>query len=97
MTADTPCTSHQETICTIYAFLTEIEPYTISGEIIYTGEDSSNWRHVFDSEAHEWVEQDGYIAYQENGKSIKQCVVYLEDLAKETQKGIPIHSDELER
>lgn len=81
----------------IYAFLTEIEPYTISGEIIYTGEDSSNWRHVFDSENHQWVEQDGYIAYQENGKSIKQCVVYLEDLAKETQKGIPIHSDELER
>ena len=33
----------------IYTFLAEIEPYTISGEITYTGEDSSNWRHVFDS------------------------------------------------
>lgn len=41
----------------IYTFLAEIEPYTISGEITYTGEDASNWRHVFDSETHQWMDR----------------------------------------
>ena len=81
----------------IYAFLVEIEPYTISGEIIYTGEDSSNWRHVFDSESHEWIEQDGYISYKEEGKTIKQSIAYLEELAKQPHESFSKENEEPER
>lgn len=81
----------------IYAFLAEIEPYTISGEITYTGEDSSNWRHVFDSESHEWVEQDGYISYREEGRTIKQGIAFLEELAKQPRESFSHESSELER
>ena len=70
----------------IYAFLAEIEPYTISGEIIYTGEDSSNWRHVFDSGTHQWMEQEGYVAYREDGKTIKESMAFLEELAKQMRE-----------
>ena len=81
----------------IYAFLVEIEPYTISGEIIYTGEDSSNWRHVFDSESHEWIEQEGYISYKEEGKTIKQSIAYLEELAKQSHESFSKSNEESER
>ena len=70
----------------IYTFLAEIEPYTISGEITYTGEDSSNWRHVFDSETHQWMEQEGYVAYREDGKTIKESMAFLEELAKQNRE-----------
>lgn len=70
----------------IYAFLAEIEPYTISGEITYTGEDASNWRHVFDSETHQWMEQEGYVAYREDGKTIKESMAFLEELAKQMRE-----------
>ena len=70
----------------IYTFLAEIEPYTISGEITYTGEDSSNWRHVFDSETHQWVEQEGYVAYREDGKTIRESMAFLEELAKQNRE-----------
>ena len=81
----------------IYAFLAEIEPYTISGEIEYTGDDNSNWRHVFDSASHEWIEQDGYVAYKEEGSTIKQCMTYLEELTKHTNELFSRDSDEPER
>lgn len=81
----------------VYAFLAEIEPYTISGEIIYTGEDSSNWRHVFDSESHEWIEQEGYISYKEEGKTIKQSIAYLEELAKQSHESFSKSNEEPER
>lgn len=81
----------------IYAFLAEIEPYTISGEIVYTGEDASNWRHVFDGASHEWIEQDGYVAYKEEGSTIKQCMTYLEELTKQTNELFSRDSDEPER
>ncbi len=70
----------------IYTFLAEIEPYTISGEITYTGEDASNWRHVFDSETHQWMEQEGYVAYREDGKTIKESMAFLEELAKQNRE-----------
>ena len=70
----------------VYAFLAEIEPYTISGEITYTGEDASNWRHVFDSETHQWMEQEGYVAYREDGKTIKESMAFLEELAKQNRE-----------
>lgn len=81
----------------VYAFLAEIEPYTISGEIIYTGEDSSNWRHVFDSESHEWIEQEGYISYKEEGKTIKQSIAYHEELAKKSHESFSKSNEESER
>ena len=81
----------------IYAFLVEIEPYTVSGEIIYTGEDSSNWRHVFDSEHHQWVEQEGYVAYREDGKTIKQGIAFLEELANQTHESFSNETSEPER
>ena len=81
----------------IYAFLAEIEPFTISGEIVYTGEDASNWRHVFDGASHEWIEQDGYVAYKEEGSTIKQCMTYLEELTKQTNEPFSRDSDEPER
>ena len=70
----------------IYTFLAEIEPYTISGEITYTGEDASNWRHVFDSGTHQWMEQEGYVAYREDGKTIKESMAFLEELAKQMRE-----------
>ncbi len=81
----------------IYAFLAEIEPNTISGEIVYTGEDASNWRHVFDGTSHEWIEQEGYIAYKEEGTTIKQRMTYLEELTKQTNELFSRDSDEPER
>ncbi len=81
----------------IYAFLVEIEPYTVSGKIIYTGEDSSNWRHVFDSENHQWVEQEGYVAYREDGKTIKQGIAFLEELANQTHESFSNETSEPER
>lgn len=81
----------------IYAFLAEIEPYTISGEIIYTGEDSSSWRHVFDSENHQWMEQEGYVAYREDGKTIQESMAFLEELAKQTSELLPAGTSEPER
>ena len=81
----------------IYTFLAEIEPYTISGEITYTGEDSSNWRHVFDSETHQWMEQEGYVAYREDGKTIKESMAFLEELAKQTRELLSAGTSEPER
>lgn len=81
----------------VYAFLAEIEPYTISGEIAYIGDDSSNWRHVFDSENHQWVEQEGYIAYREDGKTIKESMAFLEELAKQMHEPISDKTAEPER
>ena len=81
----------------IYTFLAEIEPYTISGEITYTGEDSSNWRHVFDSETHQWMEQEGYVAYREDGKTIKESMAFLEELAKQMREPNSDNTAELER
>lgn len=81
----------------IYAFLAEIEPYTFSGEITYTGEDSSNWRHVFDSETHQWVEQEGYVTYREDGKTINESMAFLEELAKQMREPNSDNTAELER
>ena len=81
----------------IYAFLAEIEPYTVSGEITYTGEDASNWRHVFDSETHRWVEQEGYVAYREDGKTIKESIAFLEELSKQMRDPVSNEASEPER
>jgi hypothetical protein len=81
----------------IYTFLAEIEPYTISGEITYTGEDASNWRHVFDSETHQWMEQEGYVAYREDGKTIHESMAFLEELAKQTRELLSAGTSEPER
>ena len=81
----------------IYTFLAEIEPYTISGEITYTGEDSSNWRHVFDSETHQWVEQEGYVTYREDGKTIKESIAFLEELSKQMRDPFSNETSEPER
>ena len=81
----------------VYAFLAEIEPYTISGEITYTGEDASNWRHVFDSETHQWMEQEGYVAYREDGKTIHESMAFLEELAKQTRELLSAGTSEPER
>ena len=81
----------------IYTFLAEIEPYTISGEITYTGEDSSNWRHVFDSETHQWMEQEGYVAYREDGKTIKDSIAFLEELSKQMRDPFSNETSEPER
>lgn len=81
----------------VYAFLAEIEPYTISGEIAYTGEDASNWRHVFDSETHQWLEQEGYVAYREDGKTIQESMAFLEELAKQMREPISDKTAEPER
>ena len=81
----------------IYTFLAEIEPYTISGEITYTGEDASNWRHVFDSGTHQWLEQDGYVAYREDGKTIRESMAFLEELSKQMRDPISDETSEPER
>ena len=58
----------------IRRFLADIQPYTISGVITYCGEDNSLWRHFFDPSNKIWVEQDGYVAYEDNGKSVESLI-----------------------
>lgn len=47
----------------ICSFLAEIQPYTISGEISYIGDDSEFWRFIFDEKSGKWVKEEGSIAY----------------------------------
>lgn len=57
-----------------WAFLAEITPHTISGEIVYEGEDNTWWRHRFDKTKGEWMEEEGYIEYEDVGKSVKKLL-----------------------
>ena len=54
----------------VFAFLRQINPFTISGEIEYCGDDNSLWRHVYDSKRKQWMEQDGEIVYESDGQTI---------------------------
>ncbi len=58
----------------IRCFLVDIQPHTISGVITYCGEDNSLWRHFYDPSSKVWVEQDGYVAYEDNGKSVESLI-----------------------
>lgn len=58
----------------IYAFLDEVTPYTVYGEITYVGDDNSNWRHIFEQEKKQWVEQNGRIEYEKAGTSVADCM-----------------------
>ena len=72
-----------------WAFLVEIAPYTESGEIVYQGEDNTWWRHRFDKEKREWLEEEGYIAYEDGGKSIRELL----DLRAEPEKDNPVEPE----
>lgn len=59
----------------ILAFLTIIEPYTISGEITYTSEaDETYFRHFYDKKKKAWVEQEGWIEYEKVGEPISAII-----------------------
>ena len=68
-----------------WAFLAEIAPHTVSGEIVYQGEDNTRWRHRFDKTKGEWMEEEGYIEYEDVGKSVKKLL----DQRNEQQKTDP--------
>ena len=72
-----------------WAFLAEIAPHTVSGEIVYQGEDNTWWRHRFDKEKREWLEEEGYIAYEDGGKSIRELL----DLRAEPEKDDPVEPE----
>ncbi len=57
-----------------WAFLAEIAPHTVSGEIVYQGEDNTWWRHRFDKKKREWLEEEGYIEYEDVGKSVRELL-----------------------
>ena len=54
----------------IIAFLKEIEPHTISGEIDYYAEGNEFWRHYF-IPGKGWVEQYGFIKYEARYRTIE--------------------------
>ncbi len=59
----------------ILAFLSIIEPYTISGEITYTSEaDETYFRHFYDKKKKAWVEQEGWIEYEKVGEPISAII-----------------------
>ncbi len=68
-----------------WAFLSKITPYTVAGEITYTGEDNTYWRHRFDQEKGEWVEEEGYIAYEDGGKSVQELLSFRNEPEKDSQ------------
>ena len=68
-----------------WAFLAEIAPYTVDGEIDYAGDDNTYWRHRFDQEKGEWVEEEGYIAYEDGGKSIQELLSFRNEPEKDSQ------------
>ncbi len=65
-----------------WTFLAKITPHTVSGEIVYQGEDNTWWRHRFDKEKGEWLEEEGYIEYEEGGKSIRELLSVREESFK---------------
>jgi len=73
-----------------WAFLAKITPHTVSGEIVYQGEDNTYWRHRFDKEKGEWLEEEGYIDYEDGGKSVQELLSFRNEPEKDSQ-------DELER
>lgn len=72
-----------------WAFLADIAPYTVSGEIVYQGEDSTWWRHRFDKTKGEWLEEEGHIEYEDAGRSVKELI----DLRNEKQKDDPVEPE----
>ena len=68
-----------------WAFLAEIAPYTVDGEIDYAGDDNTYWRHRFDQEKGEWLEEEGYIAYEDGGKSIQELLSFRNEPEKDSQ------------
>ena len=47
----------------VYEYLEKLNPYTLSGEIEFRGEDNSLWRFVFKDD--EWVEESGSVIYED--------------------------------
>ena len=72
-----------------WAFLADIEPHTVSGEIVYQGEDNTWWRHRFDKEKREWMEEEGYIEYEDVGKSIRDML----DIREKPEKSDPVEPE----
>ena len=64
----------------IFDFLAEVETCTESGEITYVGEDNTLWRHYFDPEQKRWFEQNGYVEYEKEGKTITALQDHYEEL-----------------
>lgn len=58
----------------ILAFLADTAPHTVSGEVTYCGEENSFWRHYFDTNTGEWIEQNGFVGYEKEGKSISSLL-----------------------
>ena len=52
----------------IEAVLKELSPYTCSGEIEMTGEADCHWRYRYSEKYQKWVEENGYIVYEEYEK-----------------------------
>ena len=69
----------------VWAFLAEIAPYTVDGEIDYAGDDNTYWRHRFDKEKGEWLEEEGYIAYEDGGKSVQELLSFRNEPEKDSQ------------
>ena len=69
----------------VFAFLQHIRPYTISGEIEYCGDDNSLWRHVFDPERKQWLEQDGEVVYESDGQTIPDLMEQITRLQANMQ------------
>lgn len=67
----------------IIAFLKEIEPHTISGEIDYYAEGNEFWRHYF-IPGKGWVEQYGFIKYETRYRTIDSM---LEKIKAAADKG----------
>ncbi len=65
-----------------WAFLAEIAPHTVSGEIVYQGEDNTWWRHRFDKKKREWLEEEGYMPltidelFAKDGVTLEKYKVY---------------------
>ena len=57
----------------IIEFLRSIEPYTISGEISYIGDDNSFWRQIYVPERKEWLDQVGEIVYESGYRRLGAC------------------------
>lgn len=55
----------------LFAIFGQYIDHTTAGEITYTGEDYiTNWRHQFDEDTHEWVEQEGKVVYDNSERRI---------------------------
>ena len=73
----------------VWTFLAEIAPHTVTGEIVYQGEDNTWWRHRFDKTKGEWMEEEGYIEYEVVGKSVRKLL----DQRNEKQKDDPVEPE----